>query len=118
MSLEIRTSTTDEYLMLKVSGPYNLTEFKSLILLMRVKAAEFGHIRVLADLRGVEQDVPGYDRFILGEYYAKEIRYKLKMAVVGPPERITGFFEDVAVNRGGNVRIFSDEQSALRWLKE
>jgi hypothetical protein len=43
MSLEIRTSTTDEYLMLKVSGPYNLTEFKSVILLLREKAAEFGH---------------------------------------------------------------------------
>jgi len=41
MSLEIRTSATDEYLMLKVSGPYNLTEFKSLILLMREKAEEF-----------------------------------------------------------------------------
>jgi SpoIIAA-like len=118
MSLEIRTSATDEYLMLKVSGLYNLTEVKSLIFLMREKGAEFGHIRVLADLRGVEQDVPGYDRFILCEYYAKEIRYTLKTAVVGPPERITGFFEDVAVNRGGNVRVFSDEQSALRWLKE
>jgi hypothetical protein len=58
MSIQIGTSATDGYLMLSVSGPYHLTEFKSLILLMREKAAEFGHTRVLVDLRGLKREYP------------------------------------------------------------
>ena len=44
--------------------------------------------------------------------------YKLKIAVCVPREQIKGeFFETVAVNRGANLRVFTEKREATSWLQ-
>ncbi len=57
------------------------------------------------------------DRFYMGEYIASALR-GIKIAIVYRKVYANKFFEDAAVNRGANVRVFPDKQTALQWLLE
>jgi len=57
------------------------------------------------------------DRFELGVLVVRKLRGTIrKAASVYRAQEIKKFAEDVAVNRGGNMRTFSDLEAALQWL--
>ena len=48
---------------------------------------------------------------------ARLARFDLRIAVIARRDMLDSLFEDVAVNRGGNVRVFTDSDIARAWLK-
>jgi len=72
--------------------------------------------RVLLDATGVSTAPSTIGRFELGVELARAADRRMSLAVVGRPEMVDHFFETVARNRGGSVRVFTDEADALHWL--
>ena len=82
------------------------------------EATKRGHVRLLFDLTKWLAPDMELTRFFSGLHLAKALDPPFKVAAFGVREAITRFGEDAAVNRGALFRVFSDEQSALRWLME
>jgi len=60
------------------------------------------------------------DRFDVAEYGARTIHERIKVAVLGREDQILPdrFFEQVAVNRGLRLKLFTDADEAADWLQE
>jgi hypothetical protein len=72
--------------------------------------------RVLLDATAAK-GIPGaFDKFEIGVQLARAADRRLRLAVVARFEAVDHFFETVARNRGGAVRVFTDEAGALHWL--
>ena len=56
------------------------------------------------------------DRFFVGEKIANVLGGKIKLAVVWPEKDINKFAENVAINRGGNICVVGDIETAKKWL--
>ena len=74
----------------------------------------------LVDIRGTQFEQPGtLERFDLGTRTAELLRrHHVRLAVVGDEPTVdpARFGETVAVNRGAMMRVFTDLESARRWL--
>jgi hypothetical protein len=73
--------------------------------------------RVLFDLR----DADLADMYINAVRYADEaeslgVRRTFRIALLGRPDPVLSYLENVAVNRGYTLRTFTDEQAAEAWL--
>jgi hypothetical protein len=73
-------------------------------LLVNVKEVDFTNLSTM-------------ERYFIGEEIANIVSYKLSVAVVAPEEIITKFIETVATNRGINILVVSDLETAADWLK-
>jgi hypothetical protein len=60
--------------------------------------------------------IGAFDKYEIGVQLAGTADRRLILAVVARAEEVDHFFETVARNRGGAVRVFSDEAAALQWL--
>ncbi len=61
-------------------------------------------------------NLPTMDRYFLGETIAKLLGPKIKLAVVWPGQHINKFTENVAVNRGTQILVVSEVETAKIWL--
>ncbi|MBN1433417.1 hypothetical protein JW921_01575 [Candidatus Fermentibacterales bacterium] len=73
--------------------------------------------KVLVDARNLETDFDTMELFRAGADVASLARNGIRVALLAREEMLDPFFEDVAVNRGGNVAIFTDDAEALAWLR-
>ncbi len=78
--------------------------------------------KVLIDVRGLEGRLGTMEAYNIPDQYFPRIRDRSVIthtALVDLKEfkHSYGFFENVAVNRGFNLRIFSDPAEAAEWLK-
>jgi hypothetical protein len=85
-------------------------------------SAQHGTPKVLVDVRALEGRLSIADAFNIPSSEFPKIRDQSilrKGAIVDLKEFEQGykFFENVAVNRGFNIRIFSDIDEAIAWLK-
>jgi hypothetical protein len=106
------------YLLIKVLVSWTEANATQVIDEAHDEATKGGHVRLLFDLRNWLAPDMELTRFFSGLHLARALDPPFKVAAFGFPEAITRFGEDAAVNRGAQFRIFSDEQSALRWLME
>ena len=106
----------DGFLRVMVRGPGTRSDM--LATLERVIAAtKLEDIwRVLLDARQARQLMGAFDKFEIGVRLASTADRRMILAVVARPEAVDHFFETVARNRGGAVRVFTDETTALQWL--
>jgi hypothetical protein len=58
------------------------------------------------------------ERHDLAEEAARIWGHFLKIAILNSPSRISGLFENAAVNRGANVRVLSNFEQAELWLND
>ena len=70
----------------------------------------------LMDIRGVTGKISTWDRFKLAQASLNHFGRNMRLVVVYREEEISGFFEDVIVNRGGYFRIFTELKTACDWL--
>ena len=113
---EITVTQADGLLRIAIRGPG--TRSNLLRALQRVIAETQSHDtwRVLLDATALE-GIPGaFDKFELGVQLARAADRRMRLAVVARAEAVDHFFETVARNRGGAVRVFTDEAAALHWL--
>lgn len=85
--------------------------------------AQQGTVKVLVDVRALEGRLPTIDAYqvpnsLFSEIRDREIIQKCAIVDLKEFENSYRFFENVAVNRGYNLRIFSDVNDAIKWLQK
>ncbi|HVN97184.1 MAG TPA: hypothetical protein VMT62_12215 [Syntrophorhabdaceae bacterium] len=83
---------------------------------MLLEARNKGHNRILLDLTRWSKPKNEMVRYTIGKYLSEVIRPPLKVAVLSSPDVLNRFAETVATNRGAQLRVFSDEKLAIKWL--
>jgi hypothetical protein len=105
------------YLKVRLGGRYSLPDLRGIIEAIGSEAERGGHARALLDLTAVDGDQPDLDRFETGVYAAEQLAKLERVAVLmAGRARVNRFFEDVARNRGLQVRVTQDPGEALDWL--
>ena len=109
-----------------LTGPFSITKAKSTFLTIRDAAYRHKAQKVLVDGRLVIGEPEPIERFEYGEFVAEAAADLKHQESLGAPQfayvleepvldRLR-LGETVAINRGMNVKAFSDIQEAERWL--
>jgi len=117
----------DEPLSIVDKGPYLLVEFfgefsaaagKQCVDSMVAACEQHGRARVLLDCRRMTGNMPITARFEVAEYGASKRDRLRRFALLGREDMVLpdNFVENVAVNRGMNMKIFTDFDQAEAWL--
>ncbi|MFT5310865.1 MAG: hypothetical protein ACI8VL_001776 [Bacteroidia bacterium] len=107
-----------DYISMEILGVYNATWFLGLPKLMILEAKKARAEKLLVNVKEVDfTNLSTMERYFIGEEIANIVSYKLSVAVVAPEEIITKFIETVATNRGINILVVSDLETAADWLK-
>jgi hypothetical protein len=72
----------------------------------------------LIDARDLHVNLSTMAIFQAGEDAATLTRIGLRVAFLAREDMLDPFFEHVAFNRGGNVGVFLDKETALDWLEK
>jgi hypothetical protein len=111
------------FIRIKASGYYSLQNANHLFKLSIDSAVLHGKRNILIDVINIQGNIPFFDRFQFAEFLANyKAEHALtevdRIAVVGeePIVHSNRFGETVAVNRGVNLRVFTDMNQALGWL--
>ena len=113
---KVKTEEKEHYLLVVVNGDYDVKPFKDLITDLVDWSKRTQKTRILINTLGVSMPKSEFDKFILGEEFAKIAKPPIKIAILSPPALINKFMEDTAVNRGSLLFACSDREEALRWL--
>ena len=104
----------------RVTGDFRLERFKRQIETILQAAKERGLDRILVDVARMAgfEALDTTDRFEMATHAARLAGNLVKIALVGRTPQLDRerFGEQVAQNRGLNIRIFVDEAAALAWL--
>ena len=73
--------------------------------------------KALIDATDLEVDLSTMGLFRAGEDAVSLTLLGLRIAIVAREDMLDGFFEDVATNRGGDIRVFINMDDALAWLQ-
>jgi len=106
----------NRYLHYEILGKYSLDKGKKILEELYAQCVEKNIHRLLVDITKKDGVIPTMDRFDLGELIAKLFSFKIKFAVIVKKDQMNKFSETVAVNRGANLYVFSDQKEALEWL--
>lgn len=112
------------FIKLVYEGDAKLNDMKTVIAQGVALALEKDCYRVLSDFRAMNLSLSGIELFSIPDYqvtHSKELNvpfYKFRRAVVVPKEKFEKykFFENVAVNRSHQIKIFIDPEDAIAWL--
>jgi hypothetical protein len=74
--------------------------------------------RVLCDETGLEYRIGTLDTYEIGKFLSENVSSLLRIAIVCNPAFVADaiFFENVTVNRGLTLRMFTDMDKAREWL--
>lgn len=126
MAIEIEFAPAGQYLNARLSGEFSMPGATAALADIFAEYAGISLRGVLIDLRELRGVPATMDRYKVSMLYAEHARKMalaqpgrhLRLAAVGhepliDPQR---FGEDVAVNRGVNLRVFTDFGAARAWL--
>jgi hypothetical protein len=76
--------------------------------------------KALLDCRNMTDEIEIMESFMVAKYGVKMVGVITKFALVGREDQMfpDNFVENVAVNRGVNLKLFTDLERAVDWLKE
>ena len=76
--------------------------------------------KALLDCRNMTGEIQIFSSFTVAEYGVKMAGIISKTALIGREDQMlhSNFVENVAINRGVNLKIFTDADEAIDWLKE
>ena len=120
MPENLTISDRGEYVLTEFSGTFSVDEGKRCIDAMTAAARDTHRPKALFDCREMTGPLPIGARFAVAEYAAITRGVISKIAMVAREDVVLpdNFVENVAVNRGVNLRIFTDYDAAERWLLE
>ena len=128
MSLSIKAVFEDPVLIVTVSGTFTLVSAKSTFSEAMESMAQLQIRRLLVDCRTIEiadsvSEIFEYASFVaenLARHVSEDLAVIPRLAYIfsGGDEAILKFGETVAMNRGMDLRVFSDYAEAFTWLKE
>ncbi|HEX4959155.1 MAG TPA: STAS/SEC14 domain-containing protein [Lacibacter sp.] len=115
----------NNFMTLIASGTYSLERAIHLCKLSIDTCLLYNKKKILVDITKVTGNVPFFDRFqyaeALAQYKSKHALTAVsKIALFGNEPLIdkNRFGETVAVNRGVNIKVFTELNDALAWLNE
>jgi hypothetical protein len=119
MSDNVTIVRREGYLNLTISGTFSLEAAKQSVDMLAEACNKESCYSVLFDCRPMTGEMPMFDKYKIGEYGAKVLPHVIRVAMLGREDQVSpdGFFENVAVNRGMILKVFSDEKKAVEWLK-
>jgi hypothetical protein len=113
---QITVTQADGFLRMAVRGPRTRVNMLGTLQRMIAETKSQNTWRVLLDVTQGRSPIGAFDKYEIGVQLAGTADRRLILAVVARAEEVDHFFETVARNRGGAVRVFSDEAAALQWL--
>ena len=120
--MDVKVEPHSHYLLVHVSGEYEDTIPEEGQPVFIAEACREHHLtRILIDARELGGNVSTMARFWRGKAFAEAFwGSAVRTAVVGSTEQVQTppYFETVARNRGGRVRVLTDFGAALEWLLE
>jgi len=109
------------YLRVQLSGTWNIDEFPSHVASMAKECQERKQSPLLIDFTFLKWDrVSTLERYRMGQTAELLDGKAARVSVLARPDQIDPgrFAEQVARNRGANVKVFIDPEKAQRWLLE
>jgi hypothetical protein len=106
-----------DHVRVRVAGQPTIDQMLSLIHLLGVDSGHWEHDVLLVDLCSVQTQFTPQEQFQLGQETALSLAHMRRIASLVPAERITRISEKAAQRDATNLRVFSDEPTALAWLR-
>ena len=118
MQFEVSFQEEERYLLATVQGDYDPSAIIEALERLKEKTQQTKHSRIFIDAMNISPPKIEFYRFEVGVAFAERLPNSLQVALLSDPKWINKFMENTAVNRGANLRVFSDKAEALRWLLE
>ncbi|MDB5228689.1 MAG: hypothetical protein JWN78_2882 [Bacteroidota bacterium] len=125
LNFDIKTTIKEDFLSIAACGSYSLLKANNLFKFSIDEGLLHHKSKVLIDVTKITGVIPFGDRYeyseFLANYIIKHALAKVRsVAVVGkePIVHKERFGETVAINRGANVRVFTDISEASLWLNQ
>lgn len=114
----VRVLDKGAYVLVEFSGAFSVDAGKRCVDRMDAACEEFDRSKVLLDCRGLTGNMDIFDRFKVTEYGASGRRHFRRLALLALEEMVLPdrFIENVAVNRGMDLKIFTELDEAKQWL--
>jgi hypothetical protein len=119
MSIQYTTRVDGETLFVYASGfDESIDDVQGYGMGIISASQESGVTCVFCDETALEYRLGTIDTFQAGEFISHNVPAVAKVAIVCNPRFISdaSFFEDVVVNRGLTLRVFTDSEVAMHWL--
>ena len=111
-----RIENRTNYLFVEFDDAYQLEVILSLMREVAEVCRQQKFSKVLVDLSNMPGKISIMDRFQMGVAGANTFRGVAQVALIYRKDEINRFAETVGVNRGANVAVFGDAESAKKWL--
>jgi hypothetical protein len=123
MSYELTIKKREDVLWVKATGTRSLQTVLAMSEDIFTACIEQNTTKVLVDVRALEGRLETMEAYQIPDKHFPKMRDRsviTRAAIVDLEEfrNIYKFFENVAVNRGFALRVFSDLDEALEWLNE
>ena len=120
MSYELSFKHQPDYLYVQVTGVRTIENIIAMAKDFLAVLDKNGYRKVLLDVRGMTGGLDPLNAYKLGKKDVQELKRpsQLKVSIFDLEENRERFefMENVAVNAGLNLRIFSDVDKAMEWL--
>jgi hypothetical protein len=127
MGMDVDIQQEEGFLNVRVTGRFSLEEANNGLIRMFEAVARHGTTRVLVDCRELQGSITTMENFdhasfgaeMIDEFSQRGVSKATRFAyvTVGAFSDPDKFAENVAVNRGLDVRTFDNIDDALRWLE-
>jgi len=105
------------YLKVTLAGKYSLPGLREAIAAIGAEADRGSHARALVDISDLQGEISELDRYDAGVFAAERLgRMERVVVLSGLHFRADHFFENVARNRGLQVRETRDPAEAIAWI--
>ena len=116
MPLQVRVSHLNTFMSVKVAGPAVLSDIFALIDELADESIRMGSKRLLIDLTQVQQTFKFSGHFAIGERASLSLSHLERVASLVAGDQRRGTSEQVARQRGVQLRVFVSKAEALGWL--
>ena len=117
MTYEITVNQKKMYISARYFGKAQMEEIKQAMDWVLALQKKHGITRVILDTFEVDLELKTIDYYSLAEHLAKLVRPKMRFAVVvRAGNENNNLFEDAAINRDVEIRLFTNTDAANDWL--
>jgi hypothetical protein len=116
----LRIIQKETYIRFDFTGDFSEVMGKRCIDAMVEACSQVQISKALLDCRSMTGEIQTFESFNVAKYGVNMIGIISKTALVGREDQMfpDNFVENVAFNRGVNLKIFTDVDEAIDWLKE
>jgi hypothetical protein len=120
MSDDLHIIQGEGYLHIEFAGEFSIPAAKRSVDTMMDACMKMSCTKVLFDCRCMTGSLSTMDRYDVAQYGSDKIDHIIRVAMLGRDDQILPdkFFENVAVNRGLTLKVFTDIDEAVAWLEK